>query len=347
MTVDRDSIRKILIIQLRAIGDVVLTTAVLPVLRKHFPQAKLHFLTASAVAPLLQGLPELDAVLAVEHPESFLTVPRLINRIRRTHYDLIIDYQGTPGTAYLTYFSGARYRLGWKMKRRQWAYNLISSANQLREYVPVQKCKALEVLEIREVNTTTRIHIEEKDVERVREYFRTAGIDEQGFLINMTPLGKRQARQWIPERFARLSDMLVEKYGATVFYNWAPGEEKSVREVAALSRHPVHVLPAWPLSVFAAYLSQVHLHFSYDNGPKHLAIAVGTPTLSLFATAPPEHWNPPNQPDHAVLVPDVPCLFCGLRRCDSMICMKAITPEMVLQAMERMPAFQSRIRRRA
>ncbi len=345
MLIDQKAIGKILVIQLRAIGDVVLTTAVLPVLRHHFPEARIDFLTSSLMAPLLDGLPELNTVLPVNSPEGVSTVPRLFPRLRRQHYDLVIDYQGTPGTAYLTYLSGARYRLGWKMKRRQWAYNLISDANQRREYVAIQKCRALEVLGIREVNSTTRIVVNPADLKRVQHDLRQMGVPENTFLMNMTPKGKRQARQWIPERFARLSDMLREKYGITVLYNWARGEREWVERVAQLSQTPVYVLPGWPLQVFAAYLSLVQFHFSYDNGPKHLAVAVGTPTLSLFATDPPELWTPPDNPNHAVLVPEVSCRFCGLRQCASMVCMEEITPEMVMSAMEAMPTFRQNLSR--
>lgn len=344
MVVDRGLIHKILVIQLRAIGDVVLTTAALTILRKHFPGAQIHFLTMPPTAALLAELPELNRVIPYPYrPEQLLGIPRMIPRLRQERYDLVIDYQGTPGTAYLTRFSGARYRLGWKMKRRQWAYNLTSTANARREYVAVQKCRALREIGIDELTGRTKIAISRSDRQVVRDYFKSIGVGEADLKINITPVGKRQTRQWEAPKIAELSDWLTGELGARVFYNWAPGERQEAERRASLCRHPVQLLPQWPLTTFAAYLSQVDLHFSYDNGPKHLAIAVGTPTLSLFATDPPELWNPLADEDHPFLLADVPCRFCGLKECDSMICMRQITVEMVIDQIRRMPALRAKI----
>ncbi len=345
MPVDKSRIRKILVIQLRAIGDVVLTTAVLPVLREHFPAARLHFLTDALSAPLLQGLPHLDKIVVYPYSvKNVLGVARFIPEIRREKYDLVIDYQGTPGTAYLTRFSGAEYRLGWEMRRRQWAYNLHSAANRNREYVAVQKCRALEALGIRQVNTGLELAVGEEELATVDAYLENLQIGPERLRVNMTPLGKRQARQWFPERMAGLADLLAERHGAALFFNRAPGEAAAAESIAAAARHTVHVLPAWPLRTFAAFLSRMDLHFSYDNGPKHLATAVGTPTLSLFATDPPQLWNPAGDDNHPFILSGVPCRFCGLRACPLMICMKQIEPVQVLKKIEEIPAIRHKLR---
>ena len=345
MKIKKEQIRKILIIQLRAIGDVVQTTAALPVLYKNFPQAKIHFLTTPGIDEILRGLPELEKVLVYPYsPNNILGIFRFFPQICRQKYDLVIDYQGTPGTAYLTKLSGAKYRLGWKLKRRQWAYNYHSSANRNLEYVAIQKCRALQEIGIHEINRQTKITISESDIRFVKEYYKELKIDSNRLLVNITPKGKRQARQWFPEKIAKLADLLIEKHQAIIFYNWASGEKEYADTTAKLSRNPVTVLPGWSLPQFAAFLSRVDLHFSYDNGPKHLAIAAATPTLSLFATDPPALWNPLNDANHPYLLAQVPCKFCGLRECDSMICMKQIEPEDVLKAIEKIPAIQAKLK---
>ncbi len=344
MQIKTSHIRKILIIQLRAIGDVVLTTAVLPVLRNHFPHAEIHFLTGYGVDKLIRGLEYLDEVFVYDRSQkNIVGIFKYINKIRRKDYDLVIDYQGTPGTAYLTKFSGATYRLGWEIKRRLWAYNLYSDAHRNEDYVAVQKCQALSELGIRETQSETFVNISESNIKTVHNYFTELSINRSRLLVNITPKGKRQTRQWYPEKIAALADLLIEKHETKVFYNWAPGELDYVKNVATLSRNKVHILPGWPLEIFAAYLSQVDLHFSYDNGPKHIAIATGTPTLCLFATDSPVLWNPLNDQNHPYLLADVPCRFCGLRQCDLMICMKQIEPEDVMNKIESMPAIEHKL----
>jgi ADP-heptose:LPS heptosyltransferase len=330
-------IRKILVIQLRAIGDVILTTPVLSVLRGSFPNAKIYFLTTPGIHLLLQNLKVVDAVIT--YPDSTanpLEFFRFYKNIVDQSFDLVIDYQGTPGSAIITKVSRARYRLGWRMERRQWAYNLFSEANRENNYVPVQKCHALEVIGIQQIETRTMINIPESDKLCIEEYFSEQQINPENLLINISPKGKRPARQWEPSKFARLVDLLVEKYHATVFYSWAPGEKAFVSEIAALSRNKPLILPLWSLTRFAAFLSKVDLHISYDNGAKHMAIAVGTPTISLFATDFPYLWNLKDEKNHPFVLAGVPCVYCRLRECPLMICMKKIEPDNIMQLIARM-----------
>ena len=337
----KNNIAKILVIQIRAIGDVVLTTPVFSVLGKNFPRAAIHFLTGNDTASIVQGLPEVQQVLT--WPSSFWKYPVFYFRMITARYQLVIDYQCTPGSAFITWLTRAGHRIGWKMKRRQWAYNLRSTANASQEYVSIQKCRALGLVGIHDLNTRLRIHWSEADQRAVQEYFDKSGIDRNRILINITPIGKRSARQWLPEKMIDLSDLLAEKYRAIVFYNWGPGDLAEVKKMAAACRRPPLILPPWTLSVFSAFLAQVDLHLSYDNGPKHLALAAETATLSLFATDAPVLWNPIDDPEHPFILADVPCRLCRLKQCPVMICMKRIEPEDILRLIERIPSLQKKL----
>ena len=344
LIVDHSNIRKILIIQLGGIGDVVLTTPIFGVLRNKFPQAQIHFLTSSLVSKLFRRDPYLDEVLVYPTPSTALyRVFRYFTKSRTNQYDLVIDYQCTPGTAQLSWFSGARYRLGWKMKRRQWAYNLFSEANNSADYVALQKIKALKELGIIEKPGKLQIFLDQDDVKEVKKYFLTENINPQQLKINMTPVGQVQTRQWEIDHYVTLAERLIEKYHATVFFSGKNEDQGKLHSLASQAKYEIKVLPVWPLHQFTAFLSQVDLHFSYDNGPKHLAIAVNTPTLSLFATDMPSLWNPMDDPNHPFLLAEVPCRYCRLTECRLMVCMKSIPPEKVIDQMERIPALRSKI----
>ena len=345
MIVNQSKIRNILIIQLGGIGDVVLTTPVFPVLRNQFPQAQIHFLTSSLLNKLFSRDPYLDEVLVYPTPRTALfRIFRFFTKIRANQYDLVIDYQCTPGTAQLSWFSAARYRLGWKMKRRQWAYNLFSEANNSADYVALQKIKALKELGINEKPGKLQIFLDKDDVNEVKKYFLKEDIHPHRFKINMTPVGQVQTRQWEIDHYVTLAERLIEKYHATVFFSGKKEDQQKLRSLASQSQYEIKVLPVWPLPLFTAFLSQVDLHFSYDNGPKHLAIAVNTPTLSLFATDRPSLWNPLNDPNHPFLLAEVPCRYCRLTECRLMICMKSIPPEKVINQIESIPALRNKTR---
>jgi len=345
LIVDHSQILKILVIQLGGIGDVVLTTPVFSILSKAFPQAKIHFLTSSLVRNLYIEDPRINRVITYPEPAgAFIKLVKFFFKIRTTQYDLVIDYQCTPGTAQLTWFSRATYRLGWKMQRRQWAYNLFSEANISSNYVAVQKSKALEEIGIYGETENLKVYLNAANLGEVDSYFQEAQIDRENLLVNMTPVGQVRTRQWEFEKYVALADLLIERHDATVFFSGKQEDHEYLNSLAAKSKYRIRVLPVWPLHIFTAFLSQVDLHFSYDNGPKHLAIAVGSSTLSLFATDPPFLWNPSGNPNHAYILGDVPCKFCRLTECPLMICMKRIVPEMVLSQIEGMPAIRKKLK---
>jgi ADP-heptose:LPS heptosyltransferase len=280
------------------------------------------------------------------YPEPAGAIHKLFTfflKIRNNHYDLVIDYQCTPGTAQVSWISRAGWRLGWKMQRRQWAYNLYSEANNSPNYVAVQKSRALKEIGIHEKIEDLKVHLNAENFDEVDRFFRDREIDLKNLMVNMTPVGQVQTRQWEAEKYVTLADLLIQKHNATVFFSGKREDQEFLTSLVSRSKHGIQVLPVWPLDLFTAFLSKVDLHFSYDNGPKHLAIAVGTPTLSLFATDPPFLWNPPDSHNHPFILADVPCKFCRLTQCPLMICMKSIEPEMVLTEIENIPAIRGKI----
>ena len=96
--------------------------------------------------------------------------------------------------------------------------------------------------------------------------------------------------------------------GAKVLLFWGPGEEAFVNAVRAEMTY--HALPDYPvpdLLQMAALLERCHLYVGNDNGPRHFAIAVGTPTVAVFGRPFPENWTPPGEPLHqAVTWPSRP-----------------------------------------
>ncbi|MDL1894568.1 glycosyltransferase family 9 protein, partial [Sphingobacteriales bacterium CHB3] len=100
MTVDRNAVRRILVIKLRAIGDVLLSTIVTKNLRLAFPQAHIDFLTEPPSVDVLKGNPHINGTMVFKKSETGSI--ELITRVRRAKYDMIIDLFGNPRTALVT-----------------------------------------------------------------------------------------------------------------------------------------------------------------------------------------------------------------------------------------------------
>jgi heptosyltransferase-3 len=115
--------QKILVIKLRAIGDVILATPVLENLRQAFPPARIDFLTEKFCWPIVRGHPTLHEVLVLDRKQPGAT-RALIRHIRECHYDVVFDLFVNPRSALLTLLSGASTRVGFRFRGRQYAYNI-------------------------------------------------------------------------------------------------------------------------------------------------------------------------------------------------------------------------------
>ncbi|PKL82858.1 MAG: hypothetical protein CVV24_08030, partial [Ignavibacteriae bacterium HGW-Ignavibacteriae-3] len=121
--INKEIINKILIIKLRGIGDVVLSTIVIDNLRKDFPDARIDYLVEFPSHPGLSGLTEINNVFIFNRNEFWKKVS-LILKLRKVKYDLVLDFFTNPSTALVTFFSGAKYRVGFPYRGRKYAYNL-------------------------------------------------------------------------------------------------------------------------------------------------------------------------------------------------------------------------------
>jgi ADP-heptose:LPS heptosyltransferase len=116
---------RVLLIRLRLIGDVVLSTPVIRALRRAFPEARLSYLVERDAAAVVTGNPHLDEVLIVERSRGLMRVIddlRLAWMLRRRRFDVVIDMHGGPRSSWLALASGAPRRIGYDMPGRQWLY---------------------------------------------------------------------------------------------------------------------------------------------------------------------------------------------------------------------------------
>src|SRR5262249_21165186 len=128
---------QILLVRLRLIGDVVLTTPAIRALRDAYPRARLSYLVEPVAAPIVRNNPHLDDVIVAAGPHApgrLRDDLRLSRELRRRRFDLAIDFHGGPRSSWLTWASGARQRIGYEVKGRAWMYT--TRVARTRELVP-------------------------------------------------------------------------------------------------------------------------------------------------------------------------------------------------------------------
>jgi ADP-heptose:LPS heptosyltransferase len=312
---------RILVIQLKRVGDVLVTTPVLPAIKKALPDAEIHFLVDKSFAPLLENNPFVDQIQVFDRKAPWITW-RLLSK---ASYDRIIDFQSSPRSVIAGVASGAPVRAGFTVPF--WGRFFKKRIARPSGMSPVVDGKM-------ELVRAVVDHPGDPEPRRLflrtaeREWARSNIPKTSGSVIGLIPTHRRDSRRWLGEYFVALARKLGKR-GHLIGWFWGPGEKTYVE---ALQRQvPVSwMIPQATLRQMAAILERCRLAVANDNGPMHLAVAVGTPTVTIYGPTEPASWNPGGPLHRALQAVGVSCLGCNLNRCPfAHECMRDLSPEAV------------------
>jgi heptosyltransferase-1 len=262
---------RILLIQLHHLGDVVLATPAIRATRRAFPNARIDFLTGPLGAQALDRNPHLDHILVKPGRRDLL----------RTRYDVVLDMHSVPTTAWSTFATRAPVRIGIRGRGpRNLAYTYLVEREKNAVYMARQKMRLLEVLgcspDVADVEL--EISVSKRDQNRAVEIL--SALPQP--LVAVSPVAKHAFKQWGAERWAAVADALAEA-GASILITSGPGEDQQARDVASRMRHSaLWQYDRTSVRSLVAMYQQCALWIGNDGGPKHLAVAAGIPTLTVY-----------------------------------------------------------------
>ena len=293
---------RILVIQFRRLGDVILSTGILEDLRRAFPGARIDFLTSGLSAQLLRGHPLIDELMVYDRAHSW----REARRLGARRYDWVIDGQGSPTTARLAWLSGAPVRAGWAVRvwRRLYTHVLPRTGLPI-VYVVRERQRFLEMLGVPIGEPRTRLAVMPDEIRDAEHAFRTAGVPEAGRRVGLVLSVSEPIREWPAERFAELALALTAEGIAPVLLENPDDAEKLARFRRVAPGVPV--VRTFDLRLLLAAIASCDVLVSGDTGPGHMATALGIPRVTLYGPTDPRQWNPglPTTPilvDEAVAV---------------------------------------------
>ncbi len=283
--------RQVLLVQLRRLGDVVLTTALLGDLRRALPGASVDFLVGDRAAPLLEHHPQIRERLIYdrEHPT------RTWRAVRSRRYDWIIDPQSSPRTAPLALVSGAPVRAGFAVRGWGWVYtHRLPRAGRPTEYVPRERQRLLEMLGVSVARPRTSLVLTSAEGAAGDELLIAHGIRPDAPVIGMVLSAGESAKEWPAGHFAALADALADAGIQPVLFEM-PGDAEKVARACDASRRLVRIaVPG--LRAFMGALAACTALVSADTGPAHIATALQVPRVTVFGPEPPAAWAPPDDP---------------------------------------------------
>ncbi len=336
---EREFPKRILVIQLRQLGDVLLTTPSLRALRSRFPSSIIAFLVDSAFEPLLRFNPDLDLILAREPGEKFESI-KTLRRIRSFAPDLVIDYLANPRTTLLSVCSGANLTISYANKRRAGFYKLAVMPEG--SYVAQEKLSLLAPLGIdwKKQSLDLVFNFPVQARARIEKILEQLGIKPEDFVVVLDLFHKRPARQWAPENFLEIADRLADEFQAKVIITCLEENRFRAEELLQKRKIPHYLAPSLSLFELGALISRADLFLGGDAGAKHIAVSQNTPSFTILGPSG-EQWTPPS-PLHQTIFLNLDCRPCSYHICPKPghPCMSQISPEMVW---ERLKQFLSRI----
>lgn len=324
--------QKILAVRLRALGDVVLATPALRALKLGHPDADLEVVTDPRYAALMEWMPEVSRVWALER--SSLAVWRLATELRRERREWVIDFFGNPRTATLVFLCGARRTAGFDVRGRRYAYHVrvprdAPGPTGGREHASNAHLRlAAAVGGIVDGEPPALVVPVEARTAGAR-LIDASGVHEPSRAIGLVAAGTWPTKTWPAANAALLARMLVAA-GREVLLISGPGEE-AVTAVVRRHAPAVRLLPPCDVAGLAGAIAHLGAVVGTDSGPRHLAAALGVATYAWFGPTHPETWQPPGD-SHGFWRSPLPCAGCDRTRCPHWNCMPGLIPDQAARA---------------
>jgi ADP-heptose:LPS heptosyltransferase len=292
---------RILILRLRSIGDIILLTPTLRLLKEWRPDLLLSVMVESRFRELLQGNPAVEEILSpgegtgVRHLISRLAV---IRELRRQKFSVCVNLHGGPTSRLFTRWCAAPCRVGFAHYRGASLYNVL-----VPDARTILKKPSLHTAE-HQAAAFFHLGLPQREIPRAQIFCgieqagwwnaqrAVLGIDRGQPYAIVHPTAAYKTKQWAPEGFASVGEYLEREAHVAPIYSCGPGEASVLDAIDEAAGAPVRRLEAISLAQFAAALAGARLFVGNDSGPAHMAAALGRPVVVIFGSSSSPIWGP-------------------------------------------------------
>jgi ADP-heptose:LPS heptosyltransferase len=292
---------RILILRLRSIGDIVLLTPTLRLLKDWRPDLRISVLVESRFCDLLQGNPAGEEILLLEKTsDAFNLLSRLaaIRGVRSRGFSLCVNLHGGPTSRFFARWSGAPWRVGFHHLPGARLYNVVipdarTILNQPSLHTAEHPAAVFFYLGLpRKEIPRAQIFCASEQAAWWDAKRPSLGIAPAEPYAIVHPTALYKTKEWAPEGFARLGEYLESQARVTPIYSCGPGEAPVLDAVEKAAGVPLRRLEGVSLAQFAAALAGARLFVGNDSGPAHMAAALSRPVVVIFGSSSSPIWGP-------------------------------------------------------
>lgn len=330
---------KILVIRFSSLGDVVLITPLFQKIKHTYPSSHVSFLTDCKFIDLFGTDPNIDRIIPYDvSGESLMYLLRYLKKIREERYDIIIDCHVIPRSLFFLFLGrpARRRRLNkFSIQRRL----MVKSHNRKR--IPHIVDRYLATFIGKNGNDyKPKIYLEKREIEKIKNLLSKKKGSKK--VVGFAPGASKKAKMWQLEKLQNLALTLTEKNNVYIILFGNKNEISIVKRIQEeLQDRCLNLVGKTGIRELALFLNGCDVLFSADSGTMHIAVAVGTPVVSIFGPTVPEFGFTPYNQKSVVVSKPLPCRPCSLHGTDTCPlghhnCMKLIEVEEVRMEIERL-----------
>jgi predicted lipopolysaccharide heptosyltransferase III len=288
---------KILLLQLKRIGDLILTTPAVGALRQRFPEAQVTMVVSSECADLLPAISGVDRILMARRNlrdlAAFLTVAG-------KSFDYCIDFTRNDRSAFLAFLSRARkrivsYRVRDQSKSRGRLYTDFVDVRMRDLHTIDYNLALLEPLGIRDVSSPLHLELPQWAPEKAEALRRDWDVSKPYVVLH--PGSARKEKLWDPGQWAQVIERFSRDEDFDLVLTSGTSKHEQTHIAAIKDRTKIIDLSGkTDLLTLAALIGGARLLVTVDSAPMHLAAATHTPQVILFGPTNPFHWRPRESP---------------------------------------------------
>ncbi|RLB34163.1 MAG: lipopolysaccharide heptosyltransferase II [Deltaproteobacteria bacterium] len=339
--------REILIIKLSAIGDVVHALPFLDVLGRRFPEAHIDWIVEDAAYPIVEGHPRLRRIL-VSHRKHWLTARpwrrgsaglaaeavRFVRELRARTYDLVVDLQGLLKSGILAGICRGRRKVGMSGSREGARAFLTERPVPVdyEQHAIERYLQVAEYLGCRVAQWSGRIPLPDGVGAAVEPLIEAESRERP--LVAVNPMARWDTKLWDPNGFVEVARRLQEEMQCRVVFTGSGLDRRMLEDLnSRLKRPALNLAGRTTLKELAYLYSRCAVLLTTDTGPMHIAAAMGCPVVALFGPTAPWRTGPYGA-GHRVVRVDIECAPCFKKACEHLTCMRSITVDAVVEAVE-------------
>lgn len=311
-------IKKILVLKIGGLGDVLLVTPALKALKSKYPSAQITVLIPEKAKDVLNNNPHIDIIIPIRtswwrDKKDLFGMIRLAWNLRNEEYDLGIDFRGDILNIIFLFLTKTKYRLGFGGVTGGKAL-LNKSVVYIRQQEVDSSLYLLQSIGVYSQDRSMFLGVTKADSEYVNEFLQKNNLQADGVLIGFHPSTPWKPRNWPVSKFAALGDYLVKEYNAKIII--LGNNCKDIRvalEIYRLMQHkPIIANDIIDIQKMVTLIRHFKVFICNDSAPAHFAALTSTPTIVLFGPDDPLFWK---HSQHIGIKKDVFCFPCRQRIC--------------------------------